>query len=70
MSPKAKRLSAKEVIKILLKQGFEEVSQTGSHIKFFNPLTKRTVIVPFHQGNNLPIGPLNALEKQSGLDLS
>jgi predicted RNA binding protein YcfA (HicA-like mRNA interferase family) len=70
MSPKAKRLSAKEVIKILLKQGFEEVCQTGSHIKFFNPLTKRTVIVPFHQGNNLPIGTLKAIEKQSGLDLT
>jgi predicted RNA binding protein YcfA (HicA-like mRNA interferase family) len=69
MSPKAKRLTAKEIIKILLQQGFEEISQTGSHIKFFNSITKRTVIVPFHQGKDLPIGTLKAIEKQSGLDL-
>lgn len=69
MSPKAKRLTAKEVIKILLQEGFQEISQTGSHIKFFNLSTKRTAIVPFHQGKTLPIGTLKAIEKQSGLDL-
>lgn len=69
MSPKAKRLSAKEVIKILQAHNFREISQTGSHIKFFNPITKRTVIVPYHQGAILPIGTLKAIEKQSGLEL-
>jgi predicted RNA binding protein YcfA (HicA-like mRNA interferase family) len=34
MTPKAKRLTAKEIIRILLKHGFEEVSQTGSPINF------------------------------------
>ena len=70
MTPKAKRLTAKEIIKILLKQGFEEVYQTGSHIKFFNFETRKTAIVPFHQGKELPIGTLKAIEKQSGLDLN
>ncbi len=70
MSPKAKRLTAKEIIKTLLQNDFKEVSQTGSHIKFFSPVTKRTVIVPFHQGKILPIGTLKAIEKQSGLDLA
>ena len=70
MTPKAKRLTAKEVIKVLLKHGFEEVSQTGSHIKFFNIKTRRIVIIPFHQGKELPIGTLKAIEKQSGLDLT
>jgi predicted RNA binding protein YcfA (HicA-like mRNA interferase family) len=67
MTPKAKRLTAKEIIKILLKYGFEEVSQAGSHIKFFNSETRKMVIVPFHQGKELPIGTLKAIEKQSGL---
>lgn len=67
MPPRAIRLTAKEVIKILLQQGFQEISQTGSHIKFFNLATKKTVIVPFHQGKDLPIGTLKAIEKQSGL---
>jgi len=34
MTPKEKRLTAKEIIRILLKHDFEEVSQTGSHILF------------------------------------
>jgi predicted RNA binding protein YcfA (HicA-like mRNA interferase family) len=70
MSPKAKRLTAKEVIKILLAHGFLEISQTGSHIKFFNPNTKKTAIVPCHQGAILPIGTLKAIEKQSGLSFT
>ncbi len=70
MSPRAKRLTAKEIIKILLQLGFQEISQTGSHIKFFNLNTKRTAIVPFHQGKVLPIGTLKAIEKQSGSDLT
>jgi predicted RNA binding protein YcfA (HicA-like mRNA interferase family) len=43
MTPKAKRLTAKEIIRILLKHNFEEVSQTGSTIKFFNIKTRKTV---------------------------
>lgn len=70
MSPKSKRLTAKEVIKILLAQGFLEISQTGSHVKFFNPSTKKTAIVPFHQGAELPIGTLKSIEKQSGLSFT
>ncbi|MEI6744806.1 MAG: type II toxin-antitoxin system HicA family toxin [Methylococcaceae bacterium] len=70
MSPKARRLTGKEVIKILLQHDFQEVSQTGSHIKFFNLLTRKTVVVPLHQNKVLPIGTLKAIEKQSGLNLS
>ncbi|MCX7069364.1 MAG: type II toxin-antitoxin system HicA family toxin [Methylococcales bacterium] len=68
MTPKAKRLTAKEIIRILLKHDFEEVSQTGSPIKFFNIKTRKTVIVPFYQVKELPIGTLKSIEKQSGLD--
>lgn len=68
MSPKSKRLTAKEVIKILRQNGFDEVSQTGSHIKFFNMESRKTVIVPFHQGKDLPIGTLKAIEKQAELN--
>jgi predicted RNA binding protein YcfA (HicA-like mRNA interferase family) len=70
MSPKAKRLTAKDVIKILLAHDFLEVSQSGSHIKFFNPISRKTVIIPFHQGKILPIGTLKAIEKQSDLNLT
>ena len=41
-------MTPKEMIKHLKKNGFEEVSQNGSHLKLKNPATGRTVIVPYH----------------------
>lgn len=41
-------MNPKEMIKLLQKNGFEEVSQNGSHLKLKNPETGRTVIVPYH----------------------
>lgn len=38
----------KEMIKYLKKNGFEELSQNGSHIKLKNPKTGKSVIVPYH----------------------
>ena len=64
---KTPRLTAKEVIKQLKQSGFMEVSQTGSHLKLFNPETQRTAIVPIHQGKMIPIGTLKSIEKQSGI---
>ncbi len=66
--PKTPRLTAKEVIKQLKQSGFMEVSQTGSHLKLFNRETRRTAIVPIHQGNTIPIGTLKSIEKQSGIN--
>lgn len=65
--PKTPRLTAKEAIKQLQRSGFIEVSQTGSHLKLFNPETQRTAIVPIHQGKMIPIGTLKSIEKQSGI---
>lgn len=67
MSSKSPRLTSKEIIKQLKKQGFREISQTGSHLKLFNYSTQRTAIVPIHQGKIIPIGTLKAIEKQSGI---
>lgn len=66
MSPKKRRLTALEVIAILTKHGFVKASQTGSHLKLFNPQTRRIAIVPVHAGKTLPIGTLKSIEKQSG----
>jgi len=40
--------------------------QVGSHMKFFNPSTNRTVIVPMH-GTDLRKGTENAIIKQAGI---
>lgn len=43
-------LSAKQVIRILKKLGFQEDRQKGSHLILINPITKRRVVVPIHPG--------------------
>lgn len=67
MSPKSPRLTSKEIINQLKKRGFIEVSQTGSHLKLFNPDNQRTAIVPIHKGKVIPMGTMKAIEKQSGV---
>jgi predicted RNA binding protein YcfA (HicA-like mRNA interferase family) len=64
---RAKRLTGKEVLKILQNNGFQEISQNGSHVKLFNSINKRSTVVPIHQSQILPIGTLKSIEKQSGL---
>ncbi|MDO5345277.1 MAG: type II toxin-antitoxin system HicA family toxin [Lachnospiraceae bacterium] len=59
-------MSPKEMVKLLKKNGFEEVSQNGSHVKLKNPETERTVIVPYHS-KDLKKGMEQAILKQAGL---
>ena len=70
MSSKAPRLTVKETIKQLKAAGFIEVSQTGSHLKLFNPETRRIAIVPIHSSKVIPIGTLKASEKQADIKFS
>ena len=42
--------TAREIVKILKSNGFKKTGQTGSHAKFYNSKTKRTVVVPIHNG--------------------
>lgn len=55
---KIRRLTAKEVEKLLSKYGFELISQKGSHRKWRNQNLSRQVIVPYHGGQSLPLGTL------------
>ena len=59
-------MTPKEMIKHLKKNGFEEVSQNGSHVKLKNPATGRTVIVPYHS-KAMKKGLEQAILKQAGL---
>jgi predicted RNA binding protein YcfA (HicA-like mRNA interferase family) len=56
-------MNSKEVVKHLMKDGFELVSQKGSHKKFRKD--KLTVIVPDHGKKDLPAGTLNSIKKQA-----
>lgn len=59
-------MTPKEMIKYLKKNGFEEVSQNGSHRKLKNPETGRTLIVPYHS-KTMKKGLEQAILKQAGL---
>lgn len=58
---------AREVLKILKRNGFTKIDQNGSHVKMYNAKTKRTTIVPKHSGKDIPIGTENNIWKQAGL---
>lgn len=64
--PKLPNRSAKQVIRILLANGFMLDHVTGSHHAYFHPTKGYRVTVPFH-ARSLPAGTLHAIIKQSGL---
>jgi len=59
-----KLYSSDQVIKILLKNGAEKISQRGSHAKF--KLGRRTIIVPTKR-REIPFGTFRSIVRQSGL---
>ena len=59
-------MSPKEMLKLLKENGFNVISQNGSHIKLKNPETGKTVIVPYHC-KDLKKGMEQAILKQAGL---
>ena len=64
---KLRNISAKQLCRILLNNGFKEIRQQGSHIvmqKIENETTT-TTIVPNHK--EIRIGTLQSIIRQSGL---
>ncbi len=62
--------SPRFLIKILEKNGFHLKRSKGSHKLYYNAESNKTVIVPFHGGNDLKKGTLLAILKQAGIDKS
>lgn len=60
-------MSSKEMIKLLKKNGFEIISQNGSHVKLKNFKTNKMVIIPYH-AKDLKKGLEKAILKQAGID--
>ena len=58
--PKLSPISAKELIKILEKQGFERVHQKGSHVRMKH-LDGRRTSVPVHAGEKVGVGLLRKI---------
>lgn len=58
MSPRARRMTAIELERLLAGHGFELVSQRGSHRKGRYPETGLQAIVPYQKGRPIPTGTL------------
>jgi len=59
-------LTPKEMVKLLKKHGFEEISQRGSHLKMKNEKTGHQTIIPMHN-KDLGKGLESEILKQAGL---
>lgn len=60
-------MTSKEMVSLLKKNGFKEIKcGNGSHRKFQNPITHKTIVIPYHN-KDLGIGITNAILKQAGL---
>lgn len=59
-------MTPKEMISLLKKNGFVEVSQNGSHVKMRNKETGKQTTVPYHS-KSLKKGLEQAILKQAGL---
>jgi predicted RNA binding protein YcfA (HicA-like mRNA interferase family) len=60
-------MEARELIQLLTKAGWEEVSQKGSHRVFKHPDFDNNLSVPDHGARDLGTGLLHRLMKQAGL---
>jgi predicted RNA binding protein YcfA (HicA-like mRNA interferase family) len=58
MSPNIRRMTCREVERLLSRHGFDLISQHGSHRKWRNQERRTQVIVPEHAGKTLPLGTL------------
>lgn len=65
--PRLRVLTASEVCKILQKNGFERVRQSGSHIVMQRQLEDRRITVPVPNHSEIAIGTLKSVIRQSEL---
>ena len=61
MTDRTPRLTARQVERVLSRNGFVLVSQKGSHRKWRHQARRRQVIVAEHGNRPLPIGTLKSI---------
>ena len=68
--PKLVPTTAKNLIKILSKLGYEEVRAKGSHHFFIHPHTNKSTTVPIHSNEVLGVGILKQILRDIDLPVS
>ena len=61
-------MNSRDVIRLLLADGWVEVARRGSHAQFKHPTKPGRVTVP-HPKRELPLGTLKSIERQAGVKL-
>lgn len=64
--PKLPSLTSQKIVKVLEKRGFVLDRVKGSHHIYYNPETRRRVVIPLHK-KDLPKGTLFEILKQAGI---
>ncbi len=62
-------IKAKKLIRLLEELGFEMVRKKGSHRFFIHPETKRTVTIPDHGSEDIPVGLLRSILRDIDMDV-
>ena len=60
-------MKVREVVKLLLKEGWIEMRSKGSHRHFKHPQYPSVITVPGNDGRELAPGTLNDILKKAGL---
>lgn len=61
-------LSPSYLIKLLEENGYVFKRAKGSHQVYYNPISNKTIIVPYHNGKDLKKGTFMAILKQAGIE--
>ena len=61
MSERLPTIKAKDLVRVLQKDGFHLAHQKGSHATYKHPTTQRRVTIPIHPGQDLKRGLLRGI---------
>ena len=67
MSSHGRVFKPHEIMRTLEKNGYTKIGQKGSHVKFRKGGS--TIVVPIHQGKDIPYGLGLAILKKAGIDI-
>ena len=62
-------LSPDYLIKLLEENGFVFKRSKGSHQVYYNSISNKTIVVPFHDGKDLKKGTFMSIVKQAGIEI-
>ncbi len=65
MSKKMQRMSSRDIIRRLLREGWEPVRESGDHHTFKHSQRQQIITVP-HPKKDLPIGTQRDIQKKAG----